>query len=56
MFVREKTFGQIDAATSAAISTPEPGAGLSPVTYFLLAVSAGVTVFFITRWLGGRRR
>jgi hypothetical protein len=55
MFVREKPFGQIDAATSAAISTPEPGAGLSPLMYFFLAVSAGVTVFFVTKWLGGRK-
>jgi hypothetical protein len=62
MFVREPTFGkhdprygQIDAGTSTAIVAAGDAESISPLTYFFTAVAAGVTVFFITKWLGGRK-
>jgi len=49
---RLSSFNQIDADL---VPVPAPNGALSPVTYFLLAVSAGVTVWFVTRWLERRR-
>lgn len=48
---------QLDPATLTA-SVPEipvpPGAGFTLTQYFLVAVAAGVTVYFVTRMLDRR--
>jgi hypothetical protein len=53
VIVRDRSFGQIDPGSSAALSVPEvPVAGT--FRFYALAVAAGVTVYFITRWLARR--
>ncbi len=48
-------YGQLDAATLTAAVPEAPATGtMSLVPYYLMAVAAGVTVWFITRWLGKR--
>lgn len=62
MIVREPTFGRrpfgqdADAAViTAAVPEPPAPAGASLFPYYLMAVAAGVTVWFITRALARKR-
>jgi hypothetical protein len=55
MIVRSNRFGQIDAGIDTG-STPGGAAGFTPSLYFWLAVGAGCTVWFITRFLERKLR
>ncbi len=46
--------GAMTASTSAALDAASPFAALLP--YYLVAVAAGVTVWFVTRWLSKRSK
>ena len=54
MRVNDRDLGQIEAGLDIAAVAPPSGA-FTPLRYFLLAVSAGVTVWFLTRFLDRRR-
>lgn len=51
-FIRDG-YGQIDVPTDTA-ATSTPVASLLP--FYLIATAAGLTVWFLTRWLGKGKR
>lgn len=62
MFIRDprkgtdvRGFGQLDAGVITATTPDAPASGAAAlVPYYFMAVAAGVTVWFLTRWLGKR--
>ncbi len=48
MISRDRSFGQAGEAAALAPTSS------SPFTFYLLAVAAGMTVFFLSRWLSRR--
>lgn len=53
--VRDRNFGQLDAGPSTAATALDGPDSPSLLPYYLMAVAAGVTVYLITKWIGGRK-
>lgn len=52
----DRKFGQAEEAgeMAAIVATSPTSTATSLLPYYLMAVAAGVSVWFITRWLGRR--